>query len=135
MQKDELKKLIKADTYRYYAGEKKQIFWNIRNVTLRYTIVQRKAHYYSLKKGMISKIMEIWYRYRLNVLSRKYLIQIPYPVIIGKGLNIVHYGRVIVAPTVCIGDNCNIFTGVTIGSTVRGEKGGFPNWKLCMDRS
>ena len=32
----------------------------------------------------------------------------------------------IVAPDVKIGDNCNIFTGVTIGSTTRGLQKGVP---------
>lgn len=107
-------------------GERKQLFWKIRNVTLLYTIVYRKAHYYSNQKGIHNQILAIWYRYKLNYLSRKYLLQIPYLANIGKGLNIVHFGRVIVAPSVTIGNNCNLFTGVTIGSTVRGSKAGVP---------
>lgn len=118
-----LKELIDSDTYRYYGGQKKELFWRLRNVTLLYTITQRKAHYYCENKQRIRGFI---YRWRLNYLSRKYLLQIPYPVTIGKGLNIVHFGRVIIAPSVVIGDNCNIFTGVTIGSTVRGSRRGVP---------
>ena len=134
--KCELRELIESDIFRYYGGARKQFLWKARNVTLHYSIIHRKAHYYSEKLGVINKLCEFWYRYRLNALSRKYLIQIPYSVKIGKGFQIVHFGRVIVAPTVHIGDNCNIFTGVTIGSTVRGERGGGTNyWKLCLDWS
>lgn len=124
--RNELQNLIDTDAYRYYGGQKKQLLWKIRNVTLYYTIIYRKAHYYSMQSGAINKIKGIWFRYRLNSLSRKYLLQIPYLVTIGKGLNIVHFGRVIIAPTVKIGNNCNLFTGITIGSTVRGDKAGVP---------
>lgn len=132
MKNRELKELIKADTFRYYGGARKQFLWRIRNVSLRYTIIQRKAHYYSLKDGFFAKIKEIWYRYMLNSMSRKYMIQIPYEVTIGKGFNIVHFGRVIVAPSVHIGENVNMFTGVTIGSTVRGIRAGVPTIGNCV---
>lgn len=62
----------------------------------------------------MNRILGIYYRYKLNVISRKYLFQIPYPVIIGKGFNLVHFGRVIVAPNVKIGHNYNLFIGVTV---------------------
>lgn len=122
----ELNDLIKSDFYRHYAGSKPQLFWKRRNVALYCTMIYRKAHYYSAANGLLSNLLSIYYRYKLNVLSRKYLFQIPYPVTIGKGFNLVHFGRVIVAPNVHIGNNCNMFTGVTIGSTVRGPQRGVP---------
>lgn len=125
----ELKEQIKSDFYRHYAGAKPQWFWQIRNVALYCTIIYRKAHFYSSQSGIMNRILGIYYRYKLNVVSRKYLFQIPYSVTIGKGFNFVHFGRVIVAPSVKIGRNCNLFTGVTIGSTVRymgGVKMGVP---------
>lgn len=70
--------------------------------------------------------MGLIYRIKLNRLSRKYLFQIPYTTSIGYGFEIVHYGRVIIASQVAIGNHCNIFTGVTIGSTMRGQKKGIP---------
>lgn len=122
----ELKELIQSDFYRHYAGNKPQRFWKIRNVALYCTVIHRKAHFYSTHSGIVNRIKGIYYRYKLNAVSRKYLFQIPYPVTIGKGFNLVHFGRVIVAPDVKIGNNCNMFTGVTIGSTTRGSKQGVP---------
>ena len=127
---EELKHIIEDDCFRHYAGAKKPFLWQLHNVALLYTITFRKAHYYSInKRFLLYRVLGIYWRFRLNQLSRKYLIQIPYPVQIGRGLNIVHFGRVIVAPKVKIGDNCNLFTGVTIGSTVtrNGKKGGVPS--------
>ena len=126
---NELNEQIESDFYRHYAGSKPQRFWRIRNVALYCTIVYRKAHFYSKQKGFVNKLLGVYYRYKLNRVSRKYLFQIPYPVTIGKGFNFVHFGRVIIAPSVKIGDNCNIFTGVTIGSTTRQgrrSRGGVP---------
>lgn len=122
----ELKNLIKSDFYRHYADCKPQKFWKKRNVALYCTMIYRKAHFYSNAKGFFNNILALYYRYILNKLSRKYLFQIPFPTTIGKGFNLVHFGRVIVAPGVRIGCNCNMFTGVTIGSTTRGHKKGVP---------
>lgn len=116
---NELNKQIETDFYRHYAESKSQHFWRIRNVALYCTIIYRKAHFYSKQKGFINKWLGAYYRYKLNLVSQKYSFQIPYLVTIGKGFNFVHFGQIIVAPDVKIGDNCNIFTGVTIGSTVR----------------
>ena len=130
----ELKVIIESDIFRHYGNGKKQFLWKIRNTALYCTIIFRKAHYYSTKKSILGKLKEIYYRYCLNKVSRRYLFQIPYCVNIGKGLNIVHFGRIIIAPTVIIGENCNIFTGVTIGSTVRGNRGGGTyNREQCLD--
>lgn len=57
---------------------------------------------------------------------KKYHIQIPYDVEIGGGINIQHLGRIIIAPKVKIGRNCDIFTGVTIGREFRGPREGVP---------
>lgn len=121
-----LKKIIQSDTFRHYGGGKKQLLWKKRNIALLYTITYRKAHFYSNARGFISKLLGLFWRYRLNRLMRKYLIQIPFNAEIGYGFNIVHFGRIIIAPHVKIGNNCNCFTGVTIGSTVRGERKGIP---------
>ena len=134
---EELNSLIKSDIYRHYADHKRPILWKLHNVALYYQIIHRKAHYYSTHiSGISNRIKATWYRYKLNYLSRKYLIQIPYSVTFGKGLNIVHFGRIIIAPSVKIGDNCNLFTGVTIGSTVRGIRGGGTNYRgFSLDRA
>lgn len=126
MKDNELRIQIESDFYRHYSCSKPQFLWKIRNVALYCTIVQRKAHYYSNKQGLLNRVLSVYWRYRLNVVSRKYLFQVPYTVTIGLGFNFVHFGRLIIAPNVKIGNNCNIFTGVTIGSTTRGVKKGIP---------
>ena len=124
MRVNELKRLIKSDIYRHYGDSKMPFLWKKHNPSLFYQIIFRKAHYYNCTKRI--RLIGTYYRYKLNKLSRKLQIQIPYTTNIGCGLNIVHYGRLIVSPVVKIGNNCNIFTGVTIGSTTRGSKMGVP---------
>jgi len=121
-----LKRKIESDVFRHYGGTNKQFLWKKRNVALLYSITYRKAHFYSSSRGVFGKTLGWFWRYKLNKLMRKYLIQIPFNADIGYGLNIVHFGRVIVAPHVKIGNNCNLFTGITIGSEVRGKRKGIP---------
>ena len=120
----ELKELIKSDIYRHYGCSKKPFLWKRHNPSLNYQIVLRKAHYFNCVKQSIIKGK--YYRYALNKISRKMQMQIPYTAEIGKGLIIIHFGRLILSPETKIGSNCNLFTGVTIGSTTRGEKKGVP---------
>lgn len=123
----ELKDIISDDIFRYYGKRNLTLIEKIllpkREVALYCTIAYRKANYWARRN---KKIRSFWGRIRLNVLSRKYFFQIPYLATIGRGLCIVHFGRIIVAPSVSIGSNCNIFTGVTIGSEVRGKRAGVP---------
>lgn len=42
-------------------------------------------------------------------------ISIPACCTIGKGFRIHHFGGIIFHPTVCLGDNCTLYHGVTIG--------------------
>ena len=65
-----------------------------------------------------------WY---LDKLSRKYHIQIPYDTNIGKGFYLAHFGRVIIHPKSVIGYNCNVSTGVVIGTQFRGKRKGSPH--------
>lgn len=120
----ELREIIQSDIFRHYGCQEKPLFWKFHNPSLYYQIIFRKANYYNCIKKR--KMLGLFYRYQLNRLSRKLHIQIPYTARVGMGLNIVHYGRLIISPFAKIGDNCNIFTGVTIGSTNRGEKKGVP---------
>lgn len=125
-----LKKFIQSDIIRHYGNGKLPFLWRIHNVSLYCTLIYRKTHYsvlkYERQGGVMSCISAIYYRWLLNKISRKYFFQVPYNVEIGYGFNFVHFGRLIIAPKVKIGSNCNIFTGVTIGSTTRGERSGIP---------
>jgi serine O-acetyltransferase len=65
------------------------------------------------------------YRYRkLRKISYKTGIQIP-PNICGPGLQIWHYGSIIINENTCIGKNLTIYPGVEIGHKFLG--GGCPN--------
>lgn len=55
-----------------------------------------------------------------------YHVEIPYKVIIGKGLYIGHPYGITINPRAVIGDNCNIHKGVTIGQENRGKRKGTP---------
>lgn len=118
-----LRELIKSDIYRHYGCYKLPFLWKKHNVALACTIAYRKAHEYSSSR---IPLIGLWMRYKLNKISRKYFFQVPYNVEIGPGFNFVHFGRLIIAPYVKIGSNCNIFTGVTIGATTRGVHVGVP---------
>lgn len=123
----ELKKIISDDIFRYFGKKKLSLLESLllsrREVALYCSMIHRKAHFYS---NSSKKISALFYRFKLNHVSRKHFFQIPYTVKIGRGFCIVHFGRIIIAPQVTIGNNCNIFTGVTIGSTARGIRAGVP---------
>ena len=56
----------------------------------------------------------------------KYGISIPFECQLGKGFYIGHFGGIVVHHKAIIGDNCNISHGVTIGTSSRGMKKGWP---------
>jgi serine O-acetyltransferase len=56
----------------------------------------------------------------------KYDIQIPAATQVGPGLQISHYGGIIVNSKVKIGRDCNITHNVTIGASQRGSRAGTP---------
>ncbi len=114
--KKELKDIIDGDLYRY--GRRFGLF---KPLYLRWQITYRKASFYSKRS-----LPGILYRIKLNLLSEKSGIQIPTAAKIGHGLFLGHTGRIIINPSVVMGDNINIGTGVTIGKTNRGAKAGVP---------
>lgn len=117
--KGKISEIIQKDIYRYYGNEKK---WRI-NPTLKYIKVYRKANFYKDSKF---NFLKYYYILRLNQLSRRYLIQIPYTTKIGEGLYIGHMGSIVINPKAVLGKNINIAKGVTIGQTNRGSKKGTP---------
>lgn len=65
-----------------------------------------------------------WLRYhRLEI---KYGVNIPVSTKIGSGFKIEHIGGIVINPNVVIGENCNIYNGVTIGKEKRGKREGNP---------
>ncbi len=120
---ENMMKEIQADLFRYTGKDKRSRIkdWFLRSPELKYMILFRKAQG---KKG--HRILYQYYKWRLFVMSRKTLIQIPPEVTIGRGFYIGHTGPVIINPRVKIGQNCNIATGVTIGQENRGVRKGTP---------
>ena len=53
-------------------------------------------------------------------------IQLEFGTKIGYGLTFAHMGAIIINPQACIGENCLIYQGVTIGSQRGGQKSGAP---------
>jgi serine O-acetyltransferase len=61
-----------------------------------------------------------------NHYTYKFGIGIPFETEIGPGFFIGHFGCIFVHPDCCIGKNCNLSQGVSIGVSNRGEKKGCP---------
>lgn len=121
--KDELRKRINEDTFRYFGEEKRSGLYRLGVQALQYTIVLRKVQYHSEHRN---RIRYLRYKTELSVLSRCYFIQIPASTRIGRGLYIGHMGSVVVNEHAVLGDNVNLSVGVTIGQTNRGPMKGSP---------
>ena len=65
-------------------------------------------------KGIVGKIGTLWWKFFYHKYSFKLGFDIP-PNVCGKGLNIHHWGCIVINPNVRIGDNCNIQQCVNIG--------------------
>jgi len=115
---------IKTDIYRYYGGHKIPLITKIfhLNPGIEYIITLRKTKYYKTK----SIFLYAFNRLKLDLLSKKYLFQIPYATNIGSGFYIGHFGCIIVNSRVSFGSNINIAPGVTVGQTNRGPLQGVP---------
>ena len=114
--------LIKADLYRY-AGQTgtKAFLRSLRIPGFRYTYFLRKSaatRKYS-PLGIVYRLL--YYRY-----TYKYGFQIAYHTKIGKGLQISHFGGVVVNSKAVIGVNCYLSHNITIGQTNRGRTKGYP---------
>ena len=115
------REFIKSDMFRYYAGSKISLKNKLMlPLQIKYTIILRKAQF--SHKELTRK----YFRFRLMLISRKSMIQIPVEANIGTGFYIAHFGRIIIHPHVVMGENINIATGVTIGQTNRGARQGTP---------
>lgn len=90
--------------------------------TLRYAEYHENNSLLASKKslcGIWHTLMMLWYFYRLRQLSYKTGIQIPTNVC-GSGLQIWHYGFIIINDKVRIGKNLTIYPGVEIGAKDNG---------------
>ena len=83
---------------------------------------------YFLRKSQFSKntIMNKVYGVIYKMISKKYLLEIPRSLNVGKGFYIGHMSCITINSNAHIGNNCNIHKGVTIGQENRGTKKGCP---------
>lgn len=61
-----------------------------------------------------------------KISSHIYQIQIPISTSIGGGLKFAHYGGIVLAGSVVIGDNCTLHQNVTIGNGFSSNNSGHP---------
>lgn len=73
-----------------------------------------------------SRLLRLYYRFRLKQYRLKYGLEIPWDTKIGKGLYLGHAFNITINHDSIIGDYCNIHKGVVIGKQNRGVKKGCP---------
>lgn len=112
--------IFEQDIYRYYAGKETFKQKILRPLEIKYIYNMRCA---SIAKN---KIIKLYYKFKLYILSRRTMIQISEKTKIGEGFYIGHTGRIIINKRVTLGKNVNIATGVTIGQENRGKRKGCP---------
>ncbi|WP_102412057.1 serine acetyltransferase [Beduinella massiliensis] len=117
--KQQLKEWLEYEEKIYNPGKKKYIpvLFNEFQIIYRMLYFLRKAEY---AHNFKSKIMEIYYRFRLNRIQNKFALHIPMNVC-KKGLSIAHLGPIIINKETKIGENCRIHVGVNIGANGGGS--------------
>ncbi|MEW5676328.1 DapH/DapD/GlmU-related protein [Flavobacterium enshiense] len=111
--------LLRRDIKRY--GQVNKLISFLTNPMFRYTVIFRLNQSASRWNPLFVPL-RIWYKN----LSVKYSIQIPVYTKIGGGFLLGHYGGILIGQRVIIGENCNVYQGVSIGNTSRGKSKGFP---------
>lgn len=138
---DKLKDIVYSDLYRYTGNARRTK--NIYTTYLQELRSSPEFHYIALmrqtkfyedeikgKEGILKYFCKArfhLYNWMLTQMSHKYHFQIPYDTKIGKGFYLAHFGRVIIHPKAEIGYNCNVSTGVVIGTQFRGKRKGAPH--------
>lgn len=123
--KDEYKSYLEAD--RLARNFKKKIhFGNRGEIPLyKYQRLMRKVEYYNnCRKGLFSRLILIYLKYKYKNLSIKFGFTIPIN-IFGPGLCIAHRGTICINGSTKIGKNCRIYPCVNIG-TQMGKYGEAP---------
>lgn len=115
-----IRECIRADYSRF--EKKNKLYFLVRLIhypSFRLLVVFRIIQ--SIRCKLLKSILTIYYRH----LERKYLIDLPLTVKLGKGCFFPHNGPIIFNPAAVIGENCSIHPCTLIG-TIRGEGGGVP---------
>lgn len=116
-------KSIRADLNRYSKSSRTIDYWKaiLSHSGARYMFVYRNCRKYN-----INRIPGVFFRIWLFFLSRKNAVEIPHSCPLGEGLYMGHFKAIIINQNACIGKNCNISQGVTIGRESRGKREGSP---------
>ena len=139
--REDLRKYLAADAVLYEKVStgilkrlKNRIFTNPINtqyIIYKYVVLLRHAEYHMYNsmlfeskglKVMMHTVALAWYYWRLRKVSYKTGFQIP-PGVCGPGLQIWHYGSIVINESVRIGANVTLYPGVEIGE----KNGGYPS--------
>ncbi len=122
---DELKRLWRADLYRYGEGfDARTLLRALVTVPgYRYTFVMRACRVLTAGSGRVPRGLAILVLQRY---SRRYGISIPFDTEIAEGFYIGHFGGIVVNYRTRIGRDCTISHGVTLGQANRGARSGAP---------
>jgi serine O-acetyltransferase len=120
-----LRALWRADGFRYTGrtGARALVWAAWAHPGYRYLVVLRAQQVYTRDRGRLVRLAALLV---LRVFQRHWGIDIPVETAIGDGFYIGHYGGIVVNGAACIGRNCNIHQGVTIGQANRGRRAGAP---------
>lgn len=125
-------KVILEDLYRYEGSNSMTL-----RTQLRYLFFVPGFQYtYLLRKTQLAsnKMARTFFIALLKLCQFRFSIQIPHQTKIGRGFRIVHWGHIVVNPSVVIGKNFNISQGCLIGNAL-GKKKGVPTIgdNVCMN--
>lgn len=87
--------------------------------------------YFRYAQKTKSKMMKIFYEYKLYRLCRKYGIEVKTNTKIGPGFVMLHPYNITISPQAIIGKNVTVCKGATIGRT-NGKKAGVPTLGDCV---
>lgn len=110
--------LIKFDLYRYKGNCSFKNFIK--------SVINVPSFNYIFWLRVTSKYNNFFLRFLLKRKMIKYGIEIHPETKIGEGFYIGHWGGIVISNETCIGTNCNISQGVTIGISGENEERGSP---------
>ena len=89
------------------------------HITWKYTKTLRYCEYHINNSGIFHMCLRLFYLRRLRKLSYLTGMQIP-PNVVGPGLNLPHFGVIVINENCSVGRNATMYSGVCIGWKKRG---------------
>lgn len=118
-----MNEIIKKDLYRYVGHDSGKLFIQLRYFF--FTPAFRYIYLFRRTQQARNKFSRLFWHLWLRHWMLKTGIQIPYQTRIHEGFRIVHFGHIVINPSVEIGRNFNIAQGVLIGNS-KGKSEGVP---------